>query len=132
MKSRLCRLTKAQEIPFGVCATDCPGADYGEWLYDLCWYVEDEVCLTRLPLVAESELAPDGACDGDFQKLLQARAEHRLWVFEVKTPEEAEQMFRECREIVQRFHASESGDRYLFAGVAWSPRSFRFHLYVQP
>jgi len=114
-----------------VCQWGCPGSDYGEWLYDLCWCVEDEVCLTELPLVAEIEWSPEGACDGDFQKLLQTRADHRLWVFEVKTPEEIEQMFQECATIVQHSAASQPGDRYSFAGVDWNPRIFRFHLYVK-
>jgi hypothetical protein len=130
--TRLCQLAKTPEFNFGACARGRPGgAEYGEWLYDICWYVEDEVCLTHLPLVGECEWGPTGPCDGDFQKLLQARADHRLWIFQVPTEEAAASMFKGCRENVQRFRASQRDDRYLFAGLVWTDApSFRFDLYV--
>jgi len=134
VKSRLCRLAKDQEPPFSVYASGCSEADHGEWLYDLCWSVEvkGEGCLIRLPLVAEIEWKPDGPCEGDFQKLLQARAEHRLWVFEAQTPKDIENLFQGYRDAVQRFQGSGTGDRYLFAAVAWKPRQFYFHSHVCP
>lgn len=129
---RLCQLAETPEFNFHACARGKPaGATFGEWLYDICWYVEDEVCLTHLPLVGECEWAPTGPCDGDFQKLLQARADHRLWIFPAATAEDAEKMFEGYRENVRRFRASQPGDRYLFAALLWTPTaSFRFDLYI--
>jgi hypothetical protein len=128
--TRLCQL--AQSFECKACARGRPpGAEYGEWLYDICWYVEDEVCLTHLPLVGECEWAPEWSCDGDFQKLLQARADHRLWIFGAASATEADDMIKHCRENVGRFRASERGDRYLFACRVWAELpSFRFDLYV--
>lgn len=135
VKARLFGLAKDCSPSYDVCASDCSDAkygepQYGEWLYDLCWYVEDEVCLLQIPLVAEIEWSPDGSCDGDFQKLLQARAEHRLWVFQMKTPEDVRRIFQECRDVINRFRGSQPGDRYLMAGVTYKPRKFWFDLYV--
>lgn len=130
IKGRLCKLVKALEPRSGVCASACRGADYGEWLYDFCWYVENDAGLMRIPLVVECEWYPDGGDDGDFQKLLQARAEHRAWIFEAKTPEDIDKIFNECRAAIGRFRDTSPGDRYLFAGLGWSPREFRFAHYI--
>lgn len=130
--TRLCQLSKRPEWACGACARGNPnGADYGEWLYDVCWFVEDSECLTHLPLVAECEWGPEGPCDGDFQKLLQARADHRLWLFQVPTDDAAREMFVGCRANVRRFSGSQVGDRYLFAALVWGERpALRFDLYV--
>ena len=130
--ARICQLSKEPEWKCGACARGQPtGAEYKEWLYDICWYVEDEECLTHLPLVAECERGPDGSCDSDFQKLLQARADHRLWIFQVATVEAAEDMFKGCRSNVKRFRSSQPGDRYLFAALVLAETaSLRFDLYV--
>jgi len=132
VSTRLCQLAQKVDPTFRACARGKPpGAEYGEWLYDICWYVEDRVCLTHLPLVAECEWAPEGPWDSDFQKLLQARADHRLWVFQVPTADAAEKMFEGCRKVIKHFRASELGDRYLFAAWVWAePPSFRFCSYI--
>jgi len=130
--TRICQLSKRPEWNYGACARGQPlGADYGEWLYDVSWYVEDGQCLTHLPLVAECEWGPDGSCDSDFQKLLQARADHRLWLFRVPTLEAADEMINGCKDNVKRFHPSQIGDRYLFSALVWNKTpSLRFDLYV--
>jgi len=117
---RLCALSKREDYGFGACSRGTPAhADYGEWLYDICWFEENDVCITKLPLVGECEWGPDGACDGDFQKLIQARAEHRLWLFQVYTEEQAFEMFDGCKKVVSNFSGSQLGDRYLFAALIW-------------
>ena len=84
-----------------------------------------------MPLVAECEWGPDGPCDNDFQKLLQARADHRLWLFQVPSTEAADEMFVGCRSNVKRFRATLMGDRYLFAALVWAETpELRFDVYV--
>ena len=131
---RLCLLSKTADWDYGACARGTPpGSAYGEWLYDICWFHEDDVCLTHLPLVVECEWSPDGACDGDFQKLLQARADHRPWIFQVATTAAAASMFEGSKSNIERFRASQSGDRYLFAAfVPAETASFQFCHYVHP
>jgi hypothetical protein len=107
----------------------------GEWLYDLCWYemTKGEAgYLLRVPLVMECEWTPDSDMDGDFQKLVQARAEHRLWIFQAATADDIERYFDRCREQVATFRGSERADRYLMAGVDRARREFRFAHHVVP
>jgi hypothetical protein len=72
IKNRLIALAKTPPFNFCVCGSACEGAEFGEWLYDLTWYEENDNGLVRLPLVVESEWYPNGGYDGDFQKVLQA------------------------------------------------------------
>lgn len=101
------------------------------WLYDLCWsqMTRNESAsgyLVRLPLVVECEWTPSPEMDGDFQKLVQARAEHRLWVFRADTAEDVASYFTACREQIAQFKGSLVGDRYLFAGIDRTSKEFRF------
>lgn len=129
---RLCRLAPAMGTGYEACSrVRLPGAKYGEWLYDISWWVDDDVCLVRVPLVVECEWTPDGVCDGDFQKLLQCRAEHRIWIFGASSRGAADEMFKGFRANVGRFTGSLPGDRYLFAARLMSPvPTFCFDLYV--
>ncbi len=60
----------------------------GGWLYDLVWQKRTDGRLTGLPLVLESEWrANDKAIDYDFQKLLVARADHRVMICQGHDPD---------------------------------------------
>lgn len=107
----------------------------GEWLYDIYWYVMsrgDAGDLVRLPLIGECEWTPDPEMDGDFQKLVQARAEHRLWIFQAASPDAIAEYFSACRKQVGAFTGTLPGDRYLFAGIDRAHEEFRFEHYVAP
>lgn len=102
-----------ESLGFVPYASQCEAAHDGEWLYDLVWIEEDE-WLRRIPLVVESEWKPDGIWD-DFEKLLVARADHRLMVLWATTEDGAEETIDELIEGIDACEMTERGDRYLFA-----------------
>ena len=55
----------------------------GEWLFDVtCLLYDDEGCIRRVPFVAESEWGNRDDVRDDFEKLILARAEVRIMVFD--------------------------------------------------
>lgn len=93
------------------------GYDSGPgWLYDVCWSTEDSVengkMMSRIPMALESELDPDHHLDGDFQKLVQARADVRVWI--ANCPD-ARLSIDACKEQIRLFAETRPGDQYVFA-----------------
>ena len=100
-----------------------------EWLYDLVWsehkYEEkydgdleiSTYSLRNVALVAEIEWENnfDENIQPDFQKLLVARAEHRLMVFRAENEIESKKYFKYLDEIVDNFILNKKGDRYMYA-----------------
>src|SRR5690348_17184672 len=87
-KSNICRL--GADLGFQVAASGASPNRFGEWLYDICWldYAlgKDGVPLhlKRVRLAAECEWGNPGDVEDDFEKLLAARADIRVMVFESK------------------------------------------------
>lgn len=115
------------ELGFEVCAAGYPGADEGEWLYDMSWFTLDHArggFLLTQPMVLESEWSPNLIMDDDFQKLVQARADVRVWVFAAANADEVREHIDRCREQAQVFTGRTGGDRYVCAGFDWLTRTF--------
>lgn len=134
IKTRL-RDLAANKFNAKTCAAGCPKADEGEWLYDLAWYKMTDGnagYLVRLDLVMELEWNPDPHMDGDFQKLVQARANHRLWIFEAATPDEIRGYIDRCQQQIETFEGTLQVDRYLLVGInrLGADRKFVFCPYV--
>jgi hypothetical protein len=99
-------------------------AGRSEWLFDLTWLKKDRNGFSSaLPLILESKWGDPGEVSDDFQKLMVARARHRVIVFDQGR---GERMMDGLLEEVRHFEGSTPGDRYLFAG--WSPNYFSFHV----
>jgi len=68
----------------------------------------------------------------DFRKLLLARADLRLMVFDGQTPANCQDLIELMRREIQDFKKTISGDRYLFA--YWPTKSnsagFEFSPYI--
>lgn len=128
LKNELARLAGKYECD--VCATGAESVKYGEWLYDLCWYVMkdngEDSYLRRIVLTAELEWNPEPTGDGDFEKLIQARCQHRLWIFGTDSPGGIEHMFEVCKKQIAEFEGSQNDDHYLLAGIAKSASSRRY------
>lgn len=104
---------------FSVCASGCAGAEPG-WLYDVVWYESKDGYMTRQVLVAECELqSPDPPVDGDFQKLVQARADVRLWISCPKSAEIGAEHLRNCKRQAELFSGAAAGDTYIFVTEDW-------------
>ena len=103
-----------------VCASRCSKSDRPEWLYDHHWReVSQNDELVSIPLAMEIEWGFDPRklkedILADFYKLVQAKTELRVLVFQGPPPiasllDQLERRFR-------GFHLTTSGDRYLFVG----------------
>lgn len=136
INTTLCRIGRDQ-FGMGVGASKVVAGthvDYGEWLYDLTWWEEDEDGpLARLPLVAECELAGTiGHILEDFQKLLVARADVRLMIHEQFTnrdqppgrfpggnDDRAAWMANHLAQHIRAFRGTRRDDVYLLAALQW-------------
>ena len=104
----------------------------GEWLFDALWYLADkkDEFMRSIPLVAECEWAQGGDVIDDFQKLLVARADVRVMVWEVgRIGPQGKNVLEEMRDWIRNYNAAKL-DIYLLAearsinGKSWC---FDFH-----
>lgn len=114
-----------------IAAAGYPDADEREWLYDMVWYTEDaDGFLAEQPLVLESELKPGGSVhnaadvDGDFQKLVQARANVRVWVSTCPNEDMTQRHIANCKNQARRFKGKALGDTYIFVVGDWTTDHF--------
>jgi hypothetical protein len=102
------------------------GADSGEWLYDMVWYKNNEGYFSRQILVLESEIKPGNSVanattvDVDFHKLVQARADIRVWLAPIPNTEMIFEHLHNCKKQILSFEQSQAGDFYLFILFDWS------------
>lgn len=89
--------------------------DYGEYLYDLVWSEYTESIIS-IPLVTEIEWRKDFVDDiqPDFEKLLIAKAELRLIIFQAENDVKAKSFFEFLNQIVDNFKLKQPGERYLY------------------
>ena len=103
-----CFAELGQRLEFNVSGTGC-GAE-GEFLYDLVWWIRDkDGYMKRQVLVLKFELGRlDPEIDTDFQKLVQARADVRVWISHAGNPELAARHIANCKRQIRDFHATWS------------------------
>lgn len=103
------------------------------WLYDMYWCMEEPAkngrFLTGIPMVLETERKPDPHLDGDFQKLVQARADVRVWI---STCSNARSHINICEEQIRLFDGTRSGDQYVFAVYDTTTKQPLIEHYVAP
>ncbi len=137
VKESLTRL--GQELGYVVCASECKGADNGEWLFDLTWIEERKrptggTDFTDMPLVVESEWSTNFEEEvlADFDKLMVARAWLRVMIVQGPDSQTKLRCFDGLRERIRAFAGSQPGDRYLFAYFNYDPAVFdvEFESYV--
>ncbi len=115
-----------------VCAPQCRELEIGQggWLYDLVWLRKSGGDLIGLPLVLESEWGThDEAIDYDFQKLLVARAEHRVMICQGQGSD-PDRHFKRFTEQVGHCALTQPGDRYLFLCYHWKDHEFKHRVFV--
>lgn len=104
----------------------------GEWLYDAVWRrVDANRNVIGIPLAVEIEVSDSrvGGIRYDFNKLLQAQADHKLMVFQVKTSTEVENVFSRLVTSINAFPHSHPC-RYLLAGWSTTQNAFHFKTYA--
>ena len=94
-----------------------------EWLYDVVWLrVSDGFAVNDVCLVAEIEWGADWEVWEDFQKLLVARANTRVMIFDEK-PGLLDSFFAQ----IKNFRLTQQGDQYLLASYSMKTRRFSVH-----
>lgn len=85
------------------------------------------------PLVLESEWSVQlKDIMEDFVKLLLARAEHRVMIFQQQTAQQVHQVVEKLEAQVSAFRGTQPGDRYLLLGFDWATTGqFTSHLIVK-
>lgn len=115
-----------QAYGFQVGAKGYLGRDYGEWLYDMTWVEMYDDWLLSSPVVIESEwkyhyaIKDQHRVDHDFQKLVQARADVRVWVSSAPNPDIALKHIEACEQQARMYAGAQAGDTYLFVINVWS------------
>ena len=93
----------------------------GEWLYDVtCLLYDANGYIKHIPLVAESEWQGVDQINYDFEKLLLARADVRVMVFDGNYWGADDDKFEEFAKYITKCDRTEPGDTYLLA--AWPHR----------
>ena len=110
-----------KQLGYQICASGYAGADDGEWLYDMVWYNRSsDRLLSNIAMVLESEFNPGGGglnatdVDGDFEKLVQARAEVRVWLALLPNSEMERNHIMNCKRQATSFNGALPGDVYVF------------------
>jgi hypothetical protein len=132
IKTALGRVAR-DHYQFYVCASGCEGPNQGEWLYDMVWLQNDDPHVVAVPLVLESEWSVKlKDIMEDFQKLLLARAEHRVMIFQQETTQQVYQVVEKFEAQVSAFRGTQPRDRYLLLGFDWATTGqFTSHLLVK-
>lgn len=98
-----------------------------EWLYDVAClkYADNEFSrpLMKVYLAAECEWGPERAVHNDFEKLLVARADVRVMVYD-GTRVRDDDKFTKLEHFVRRCRFTQAGDTYLLA--AYSDDRFEY------
>lgn len=105
-----------------------------EWLFDVTCLAYKGDYLTGVPLVAECEWGDEAEIYDDFQKLLLARAEIRVMVFDATRITPAEKFVGKLKRAVERFGMGQPGDVYLLAAYTEERDTygFEYHLVQTP
>ena len=97
---------------------DCRYRDDKEWLFDVVWMslAWEPRQLGRIHLVIEVEWGNCGDIMDDFDKLLVARSDVRLMIFQASNQKQVEEPLSLLKAEAQGFEPSQTGDYHLLAG----------------
>lgn len=136
-----------ENVDYEICGSSI-GDSRSEWLYDLTWSEIERIPgnegykTKALQLVAEFEMSSlDRVMDGDFVKLVQAIARHRLFVFDIEamqrpTDSDAPEVrvrnyLGRCVEHVEAFEGVPTDARFLMVGYFGNRKNALVMLYVK-
>lgn len=91
------------------------GYDVASWLYDMSWSKSEDGFFVSQPLVIESEISNcDPKIDPDLHKLIQARADVRIWIAKVNPAQSVDQHVELCKQQIKRLAGTRPEDFYIF------------------
>jgi hypothetical protein len=125
------------ELGNKVCTSGFRDCYNAEWLYDLVWYIEEEEGeqknwkLIDVPLVVESEWSRNFLhIKYDFEKLLVANAQHRLFICYLWKIER-DKFLNYFADAIKKYRLGHSGDRYMIAILEVETKEFVFELLIK-
>lgn len=123
-----------QRLEFQIAASGYIDSSQEECLYDMVWYILENGMMVRQPMVLEIEWKniPADVCDDEFQKLVQARANVRVWIATSPNSVLAEQHIANCKKQIELFSGTMHGDRYVFVIYDWTGRTPIVQQFVAP
>jgi hypothetical protein len=125
IKEMLCEL--GVRLKCDVSAAGCPGATDGEWVFDLAWSRSEGSRFLRLPFAMESEWSTSPYdILWDFGKLIIAKADLKLFVFQQRTEDEMTEMMNKLHGAIDDFEVKIPGEHYLLAGYRIHAGAFAF------
>lgn len=111
------------DLKYKVCAAGDNDFE-SEWLFDIVWYKNNNLGLIETPLIMECEWHSSWEqIKYDFEKLLVARADIRVMMFE-GWKENIRKHRDKFIEIINSYKYSQIGDRYLFIALDWDDGVF--------
>jgi hypothetical protein len=124
------------QLGYKVAAKDYLPKDEGEWLYDMVWFVYEYGFLARQLMVLESEfkqgvpILQHADVDGDFMKLVQARADVRVWLSSSPNAILDEKHIANCKKQIEIFAGTQPGDTYVFVMHNWAHEQTKIERFV--
>ena len=140
VKTKLCKIGREFGCKVGAGGVD--NLDYGEWLYDVTWLEYEResddfkwpsAALIKAPLVAECEWGRGnnlGYIVEDFEKLLLARADVRLMIFDGNHEPGSKEIAGRLAGKVREFNGSRAEDAWLLAAWEGSNDDWRFRYFT--
>jgi len=123
IKEGLCNLGHSHG--YDVSAAGCKGAKTGEWMFDLMWASSENDFFKEMPLVVECEWSLDiDQQVWDFEKLLIAKAQHKLFIFQHGSESEVKNVIGHLSKAIDKFKTRLDGERYMLSG--WSGEKKKF------
>jgi hypothetical protein len=109
-----------------------------EWLYDLCWIdlisepnKWDFLKFKKIKLILESEWGNKGDINDDYLKLIPAKAENKVMIFQENTIQRVKDKINELEAAAKNLRGIED-EHYLLACYQYETRNFVFHQFIVP
>lgn len=113
-------------------SSNYPPENKPEWLFDISWYKLDSTSrnLLEFPLALESEWSWHFKdIQYDFQKLLVAKADTRVMIFQ-GDDKTVPEILEKLKDDIKAFRHTSPGDRYMFAPYVNGCDKFQYDLFI--
>lgn len=111
--------------------------DCSEWLYDFVCYRENKIGLDNVLFVAESQwmnlwhkYRNFKDIRFDFEKLMLARCQIRIMIFEANNEAEIQKYITQLNNIVANSQMTQTNDRYMYMAWDLAAEDFYIDLYI--
>ena len=109
------------------CCSTISTANFGEWLFDLCWLKYDpEDFLIDSKLILECEWnVGERHIYGDFQKILVGKADLKVMIFQAASETRRQELITIMQTFIQKYGRVEKDEKYLFSCWVFETKLFQ-------